>query len=636
MNIAHSEHARFDTLLGTAEGGVGVYSSHYPSADNKQYADRRAFRSYIDDLFMGYKWQCVELARRWLYVNKGYVFEDVAMAYDIFDLRHVKRVADGALLPLQSFLNGSKRHPEPGCMLIWNEGGDFHTTGHVAIVTEVLANAIRFIEQNVEDKIWPAGANYSRELPTVIDGDGCYWVVTDGVHDKHGESVLGWVLQTDNDKHAYVPPETNPQLFCMRDAVSPKQPPADWITEDDPLQKAYIKSAGGAWLTQKTEDSKRYFWLSETAEKELRRATNELHSMFLMATDVVLQDERLLEKFNIPSVIWEKVQTSWNNRRNQMITGRIDFSLSEHGLKMYEYNADSASCYYECGVLQGAWATAAGVEKGWDPGGELFQHLVDAWQRSGVDDVLHIMRDNDPEETYHALYMKSAAEKAGIPCKIIPGFKGLSWDDEGYVVDQEGQRILWVWKTWAWETALEQLRRECDEEKTQSLVNNFNTVPNWEPRLIDVLLRENVMVYEPLWTIIPSNKAILPVLSELFPDHPYLLKSEYTLTADMASRTHVIKPIAGRCGLNISIVDSEQEVIKETSGQFDYQDQIYQEYFPLPKFGKENIQVCTFSVDGVYSGACLRADKSLVITTHSDILPLRSMEDDVFLSMENK
>ena len=51
----------------------------------------------------------VEFARRWLYVNCGYVFDDVAMAYDIFSLHHVTRVADAQLLPLYSFRNGSLR-----------------------------------------------------------------------------------------------------------------------------------------------------------------------------------------------------------------------------------------------------------------------------------------------------------------------------------------------------------------------------------------------------------------------------------------------------------------------------------------------------------------------------------------------
>ena len=61
------------------------------------------------------------------------------------------------------------------------------------------------------------------------------------------------------------------------------------------------------------------------------------------ATHRVLQEEALLARFNLPRSIWPKIRQSWNNRRNQMITGRFDFSVSENGIKVYEYNADSAS-----------------------------------------------------------------------------------------------------------------------------------------------------------------------------------------------------------------------------------------------------------------------------------------------------
>ena len=69
--------ARFGTLLGIAPGGVPAYSSDYETADDAALPDRHAYRSYVDGIYMGYKWQCVEFARRWLYVNRGWIFDDV-------------------------------------------------------------------------------------------------------------------------------------------------------------------------------------------------------------------------------------------------------------------------------------------------------------------------------------------------------------------------------------------------------------------------------------------------------------------------------------------------------------------------------------------------------------------------------
>ncbi|MCP0736568.1 hypothetical protein KU616_24260, partial [Salmonella enterica subsp. enterica serovar Mbandaka] len=42
-----------------------IYSSDYNSLDPWD-DDDAAFRSYIDDEYMGHKWQCVEFARRFL------------------------------------------------------------------------------------------------------------------------------------------------------------------------------------------------------------------------------------------------------------------------------------------------------------------------------------------------------------------------------------------------------------------------------------------------------------------------------------------------------------------------------------------------------------------------------------------
>ncbi|MCB1960708.1 MAG: glutathionylspermidine synthase family protein, partial [Rhodocyclaceae bacterium] len=148
------------------------------------------------------------------------------------------------------------------------------------------------------------------------------------------------------------------------------------------------------------------------------------------------------------------------------------------------------------------------------------------------------------------------------------------------------------------------------------------------PRLADVLLRREVMVFEPLWTLIPSNKAILPILWSIFPRHPYLLDARFALGEGFGDVGYVVKPIAGRCGANISIFDRHAGLVTETDGRFDDQDQIYQAYFPLPRVDGLNVQVCTFSVDGVYAGACVRVDPALVITTGSDLLPLRVVPDD--------
>lgn len=633
--MKHNHHtdnsARFGAILGYAPGDVPVYSSHYETADPAELPTRQTYRSYVDGQYMGHKWQCVELARRWMYINAGYTFDDIAMAYDIFQLRHVRRIADNSLLPLHSFRNGARRPPEPGALLIWNEGGAFDVTGHVAVVTEVLSDRVRCVEQNVEFDVWPDGRNWSRELPMRVDENGGHWVSCT----YPDTTILGWVIQTEDSTHAEIIVDPDPRLFRPVLCEVPDRGQSDdvWLDPHDECQAAYMDMMGGARLVTQPDDQHKFYAISETAYRELRRATNELHRMFLLATNYVLESDERLRAFNLPPALWPRIHQSWNNRRTQMITGRFDFSLSERGLKVYEYNADSASCHMECGLVQRRWAEHFGCGLGDCAGENLFDRLIEAWEESGVEGILHIMQDHDDEENYHALYMKAAAEKAGIACKIVRGTTGLQWGENGIVCDGDGVPIEWVWKTWAWETALDQIRHEIDDDEENLRLHRTIDRTTTSPRLVDVLLREEVMVFEPLWTLIPSNKAILPVLHSMFPNLRYLLNSSYELTDDLRRSGYVAKPIVGRCGENIAIFDRHDELVVETAGQFEARDQIYQELFGLPEIDGRNIQIGTFSVGGTYGGACVRADASPIITSGSDLFPLRVVPDAAFLDL---
>jgi len=629
MNQANPDRddapANFGALLGIAPGNVPAYSSDYDTADDRALPNRHAYRSYLDGIYLGYKWQCVEFARRWLYLNRGYIFDDVAMAYEIFRLRSVRVVQDDRRLPLRSFRNGARRHPEPGCLLVWSEGGEFERTGHVAIVTEVHADRIRLAEQNVGHRVWPAGQNFAREIPARVTEDGAYWVRCS----FNDASILGWVIQTDDDSHAEPLTEADPRVFNLLAARVPDRGRArqTWLNIANPDEAAYVDMMGGHKLASDAIDPHLFYRMSESAEQELKRATDELHALFMHATDYVLQDDRLLERFNIPRAIWPRIHQSWDNRRNQLITGRFDFTLSELGLKVYEYNCDSASCHMECGKVQGRWARHFGCDEGEDAGAILHRMLVQAWRDSDVEGVLHILVDPNPEETYHALFMREALERAGVRTKLIESFAALRWDVGGEIVDADGDPIRWVWKTWAWETALDQIRAECEDDEERLRNYRAGELRAGTPRLVDVLLRPEVMVYEPLWTLIPSNKAILPVLWQLFPGHPYLLNTAHELTDDLRQKGFVAKPIVGRCGSNIRMFDSNAELIEATGGQFDERQEIYQELFRLPEVGGLHVQVNTFSAAGKYAGSALRVGTTPLITGASDVAALRVIED---------
>ena len=125
-----------------------------------------------------------------------------------------------------------------------------------------------------------------------------------------------------------------PQLYQLNSRLAPRafsQHLQPWLDTRTQPKVPLLRAMRGHRLAgiRPADDQYRYFRLSATAAQELRRATNELHLMFMHGTQAVLQDDSLLARFNIPASLWPRLRRSWQNRRGQIITGRFDFAVSE-------------------------------------------------------------------------------------------------------------------------------------------------------------------------------------------------------------------------------------------------------------------------------------------------------------------
>lgn len=77
--------------------------------------------------------------------------------------------------------------------------------------------------------------------------------------------------------------------------------------------------------------------------------------MCLQAVDKVVNDDELLEKFEIPSVLIPAVKSSWRNRQTDFM-GRFDFSWDgKNPPKMLEYNGDTPSVFVESAYVSHIW-----------------------------------------------------------------------------------------------------------------------------------------------------------------------------------------------------------------------------------------------------------------------------------------
>ena len=122
---------------------------------------------------MGMKWQCVEYARRWLFIRTGCAFGDIKAAADMWtQLDSVQRVVDGKCFNLKKYPNGSPSPPKNQSLLIYPRSGIDMQYGHVAVIVDVLPGSIRVAEENYYFYYWPG--NYSRQIPYVWKNGGYY------------------------------------------------------------------------------------------------------------------------------------------------------------------------------------------------------------------------------------------------------------------------------------------------------------------------------------------------------------------------------------------------------------------------------------------------------------------------------
>lgn len=168
--------APYNSIVGIASSNVIAYSN----GNDSYYSNEN---SYLYGVYMGLKWQCVEYARRWTFLRKSSIFESVEGANDMWtQLTHVQRYLDEKNFPLKKHANGNQNPPTNESYLIYPIQRDM-PFGHVAVIVDVLPNAIRIAEQNFYFNYWPK--NYSREIPYRYK-NGLYYI-----EDEY--EVYGWI-----------------------------------------------------------------------------------------------------------------------------------------------------------------------------------------------------------------------------------------------------------------------------------------------------------------------------------------------------------------------------------------------------------------------------------------------------------
>jgi glutathionylspermidine synthase len=342
-------------------------------------------------------------------------------------------------------------------------------------------------------------------------------------------------------------------------------------------------------------DESAYYSFSATEICSIEKATALLWKMCLAAVEHVIQTKSY-SLFAIPPAFVPLIEKSWNED-HPSIYGRFDLVCNQGKIKMLEFNADTPTSLFEAGIVQ--WFWLKDFDDTMDQFNGIHERLIDYWKYLSVylyPYPLHFSCVKQSlEDLTNTEYMRDCAIQAGLKTKLV-FMDDIGWNEEERVfTDLENLPVKNLFKLYPWEWL-----------STDGFSANILTDKN------------RIFWIEPSWKMILSNKAILPVLWELFPDHPNLLPAFFE---EKNMNEFVKKPILSREGANIDIV-SNGRTIESSPGEYGQEGFIYQEYFPLPVFdGNHYPLIGSWVIGQEASGMGIRESNRLITDNLSRFIP---------------
>ncbi len=332
----------------------------------------------------------------------------------------------------------------------------------------------------------------------------------------------------------------------------------------------------------------------------LERAANELHTLSIAAAEhIVTRGD--WHRLGIPAAAVPLIENSWE-RDDFSIYGRFDLAYDGFSApKLLEYNADTPTALVEAAVAQWYWLQELHPDA--DQFNSLHERLIAAWQRwaaaqttsaQGQAPCLHFTHvANHPEDEQTILYLRDTALQAGLPSRTL-AIQDLGWHSAaGRFVDLDDAPIDHLFKLYPWEWLFaETFAPHLSSDRTRWL--------------------------EPPWKMLLSNKGLLPVLWELFPDHPNLLPAYET--PEKLSGAFACKPKLSREGANISLHRADA-VLEQTTGDYGAEGYIYQALAPIPDFAGNHPVCGVWIVDHAAAGLGIREDTRLITGNLSRFTP---------------
>ncbi len=365
----------------------------------------------------------------------------------------------------------------------------------------------------------------------------------------------------------------------------PSNPRPDWRERVEHIGLTYHSHENGPYW-----DESACYELTAQEVDALEKAANTLHFLCIDAAEAVIQNN-WWSRLGIPEIAVPSILRSWQ-RDDFSLYGRFDLSFD--GItppKLLEYNADTPTALVEAAVAQWFWLQDTRPEA--DQFNSIHERLIEAWRRWGGKMIHFSSIKEHAEDEQTVLYLRDTCEQAGVKTKNV-FIEDIGWDrNREKFVDLDNEIIERCFKLYPWEWL-------------------------WHEEFSTQLAQEPIEFMEPTWKMLLSNKGLLPILWELFPDHPNLLPAYES--ADPLGARYIRKPKLSREGSNVTWVEGGV-VVEETEGDYGEEGHVYQALASIPDFEGHHPVFGVWVVDHEAAGLGIREDTRRITGNLSRFVP---------------
>jgi glutathionylspermidine synthase len=359
-------------------------------------------------------------------------------------------------------------------------------------------------------------------------------------------------------------------------------------------------------------DESAFYEFSAAEIDTLEAAGNELQTMCLAAAQHVIDNQRYAE-LEIPAEAVPLIEWAWN-AEPPALYGRFDIlwsgAASRHAPKLLEYNADTPTSLLEAAVIQWYWLKDLNPSAFPNPDqfNSLHEKLIAKWKDLDpyLKQPVYFASADNPEDRLTTTYLRDTAEQAGLTTRQLL-MHDIGWNDDRQIfvdIDPAESPILSIFKLYPWESML-------DEAFAPHCLATYKSM-SW---------------IEPIWKLLLSNKGILPILWQLYPNHPLLLESHFVTSSSPWNPAPgwVRKPMHSREGANIVMATPSGQVIT-TEGPYDNRLLIDQAFGPVASFTDASHQqrfpvLGLWMIDQECCGLGIREDAGPITGNLSSFVP---------------